>query len=136
MISEVMDQDFLLAVERIDGKSPHLDISIQQASDCVLVVVAEVDSGDGHFFLGYVGNLRPDCQFLKGVEVDVLQRPNIQQVLRYHVPITLVPLQFVLSLNSEMSLPLYAELHARQKLGPLHVADHIHLHQLDLFSPN
>lgn len=60
MICEVVDQDLLLAVKRVDWKSPYLDISVQQPSDCVLVVVAEVNSGYGDLLLGYVGDLGPD----------------------------------------------------------------------------
>lgn len=60
-----MDQDLLLAVKRVDWKSPHLNVSVEQPSDGVLVVVAEVNSGDGDFLFGDVGDLRPDCQFLQ-----------------------------------------------------------------------
>lgn len=67
-----MDQYFLLAVKRVDRKSPDLDISVQQPCDRILVVIAEVNSGDRHFFLGYVGDLCSDGQFLKRVEVNVL----------------------------------------------------------------
>ncbi len=99
-------------------------------------MVAEEYGGDGVLLLGYIVDLGPEGEFLEGEEVDILQRPQVEQVFLQNVPITLVPLKFMLRLNRQVRLPTHAELHTRQKLRPQHVGSHCHPHHLHLLSPN
>ena len=54
MISKVVDENFLVIIERIDRKSPNFDITVQKTSYCVSKLSTIVNCSDGQLFFSQV----------------------------------------------------------------------------------
>jgi hypothetical protein len=113
MVAEVVDQDLLVLVYFRDWQSPDLDVSIEHASDCVLIVGIEENSRKRVFFLGETVDLAPEGQLGQGEEVDVESGPDVEEVFLDVVAVAPVPLEGRVRLNRQMVLSPEAEFHAR-----------------------
>lgn len=92
MLDEVMDEDVLLVAGFVEGQPPNLDMPIDEASDGVLVVWVIVHIGDRELFLREGGDVCLHLQLVQGIKVNILRRPQIQQILLQLIVVPFIPL--------------------------------------------
>lgn len=76
----------------VDGESPDLNDSIDEASDRVLVIDIVEDLGDREFLASEGRNMSNKIELVEGIEIDIFGRPQIQYLMFFTKIETFIPL--------------------------------------------
>jgi hypothetical protein len=111
---------------------PDFNLAVDVADDDVFVVAVVEDLGEGGLFLGDVLHFDNQFEIIESIEVHILQRPRIQQILGHNHIIPLMPLQLRRLLHPQIPTLMNLTLHTGQKLGLPHITNNTDPTQLNL----
>ena len=107
-------------------------MSIDEPSNGVLVVRVIVHIGDRELFLSERGDMCLHLQLIQGIKVNILRRPQIQQILLQLIVVPFIPLQLGVSISNILLLFLQQEGHAAHELIRSDVGLNPHILQFNL----
>jgi hypothetical protein len=133
VVREVVDEGLFMRVVLGDGQPPNPDIAVGQSDDRVFIVAAEVDRDNRVLFLCEVVYSAFQCEFLKGIEVDIENGPDVEEIVGDMKSVAFVPLQQRVLLNGEVMFLFDAEFHAGEEFCFFDVGDDVDFEGFDLF---